>query len=196
MTRDLFWHLLASLKRVALGYLAGGHCRHRARRAGRQQQVGHARARSAVPGVAHDSAAGVAAAVAGRVHATASPRRSSSFSSPPSGPSSSTPRWASATSRRTTATWRACCGSTAPSSSPRSCCRPPRRTSSPGLRIGIGLSWLAIVAAEMLIGGVGIGFFIWDAWNSSLISDIILALVYVGHHRLPAGPRRSRSWAD
>jgi nitrate/nitrite transport system permease protein len=49
-----------------------------------------------------------------------------------------------------------------------------------GLRIGIGLSWLAIVAAEMLIGGVGIGFFIWDAWNSSLISDIIVALVYVG----------------
>lgn len=49
-----------------------------------------------------------------------------------------------------------------------------------GLRIGIGLSWLAIVAAEMLIGGVGIGFFIWDAWNSSLISEIILALIYVG----------------
>src|ERR1700730_18552276 len=49
-----------------------------------------------------------------------------------------------------------------------------------GLRIGIGLSWLAIVAAEMLIGGVGIGFFFWDAWNSSLISDIIVALIYVG----------------
>jgi nitrate/nitrite transport system permease protein len=49
-----------------------------------------------------------------------------------------------------------------------------------GLKIGIGLSWLAIIAAEMLIGGVGIGFFIWDAWNSSLISEIILALVYVG----------------
>ncbi len=49
-----------------------------------------------------------------------------------------------------------------------------------GLRIGVGLSWLAIVAAEMLIGGVGIGFFIWDAWNSSRISDIILALIYVG----------------
>jgi nitrate/nitrite transport system permease protein len=49
-----------------------------------------------------------------------------------------------------------------------------------GLRIGIGLSWLAIVAGEMLIGGVGIGFFIWDSWNSSRISDIILALVYVG----------------
>ncbi|GAB4210257.1 MAG: nitrate ABC transporter permease [Synechococcales cyanobacterium] len=49
-----------------------------------------------------------------------------------------------------------------------------------GLRIGVGLSWLAIVAAEMLIGGVGIGFFIWDAWNSSRISEIILALIYVG----------------
>lgn len=49
-----------------------------------------------------------------------------------------------------------------------------------GLRIGIGLSWLAIIAAEMLVGGVGIGFFIWDAWNSSRISDIILALIYVG----------------
>jgi nitrate/nitrite transport system permease protein len=49
-----------------------------------------------------------------------------------------------------------------------------------GLRIGVGLSWLAIVAAEMLIGGVGIGFFVWDSWNSSRISDIILALVYVG----------------
>ncbi|WP_207536606.1 nitrate ABC transporter permease [Sabulicella rubraurantiaca] len=49
-----------------------------------------------------------------------------------------------------------------------------------GLRIGIGLSWLAIVAAEMLIGGVGIGFFIWDAWNSSNLSDIMVALAYVG----------------
>jgi len=49
-----------------------------------------------------------------------------------------------------------------------------------GLRIGVGLSWLAIVAAEMLVGGVGIGFFIWDAWNSSLLSEIILALIYVG----------------
>ncbi|BFM38963.1 nitrate ABC transporter permease [Synechocystis sp. LKSZ1] len=49
-----------------------------------------------------------------------------------------------------------------------------------GLRIGIGLSWLAIVAAEMLVGGVGIGFFIWDAYNSSRMSEIILALIYVG----------------
>ncbi len=49
-----------------------------------------------------------------------------------------------------------------------------------GLRIGIGLSWLAIVAAEMLTGGVGIGFFIWDAWNSSKLSDIVVALFYIG----------------
>ncbi len=49
-----------------------------------------------------------------------------------------------------------------------------------GLRIGIGLSWLAIVAAEMLTGGVGIGFFIWDAWNSSRLPDIFVALLYIG----------------
>jgi nitrate/nitrite transport system permease protein len=49
-----------------------------------------------------------------------------------------------------------------------------------GLRIGVGLSWLAIVAAEMLTGGVGIGFFIWDAWNSSRLADIVVALLYIG----------------
>lgn len=49
-----------------------------------------------------------------------------------------------------------------------------------GLRIGVGMSWLAIVASEMLLGGVGIGFFIWDQYNSSRKSDIIVALLYVG----------------
>ncbi len=49
-----------------------------------------------------------------------------------------------------------------------------------GLRIAIGMAWLAIVAAEMLTGGVGIGFFIWDSWNSSRLSDIIVSVVYVG----------------
>jgi nitrate/nitrite transport system permease protein len=49
-----------------------------------------------------------------------------------------------------------------------------------GLRIGVGLSWLAIIAAEMLVGGVGIGFFVWDAWNSSNLPDIVVALVYIG----------------
>ncbi|HYW22442.1 MAG TPA: nitrate ABC transporter permease [Nodularia sp. (in: cyanobacteria)] len=52
-----------------------------------------------------------------------------------------------------------------------------------GLRIGIGLSWLAIIAAEMLVGGVGIGSFIWTAYNTSTdtnLSEIIIALIYVG----------------
>jgi nitrate/nitrite transport system permease protein len=49
-----------------------------------------------------------------------------------------------------------------------------------GLRIGVGMSWLAIVASEMLLGGVGIGFFIWDQYNSSRMSDIIVALLWVG----------------
>jgi nitrate/nitrite transport system permease protein len=49
-----------------------------------------------------------------------------------------------------------------------------------GLRIGIGMSWLAIVAAEMVQGGTGIGFFIWDSYNSSLLTDTIVALVWIG----------------
>ncbi|MDP2801803.1 MAG: ABC transporter permease subunit, partial [Phreatobacter sp.] len=49
-----------------------------------------------------------------------------------------------------------------------------------GIRLSMGVAWLVIVAAEMLTGGVGIGFFIWDAWNSSKLSDIIVALVYIG----------------
>jgi nitrate/nitrite transport system permease protein len=49
-----------------------------------------------------------------------------------------------------------------------------------GLRIGIGMSWLAIVASEMLLGGVGVGFFIWDQYNSSRIADIVVALIWVG----------------
>ena len=49
-----------------------------------------------------------------------------------------------------------------------------------GLRIGVGMSWLGIIASEMLLGGVGIGFFIWDQYNASRISDIIVALAWVG----------------
>ena len=49
-----------------------------------------------------------------------------------------------------------------------------------GLRIGVGMSWLAIVASEMLLGGVGVGFFIWDQYNSGRISDIVVALAWVG----------------
>jgi len=50
-----------------------------------------------------------------------------------------------------------------------------------GLRIAIGLAWLAIIAAEIVMSGiVGIGFFIWDAYQQNYISEIILAVLYIG----------------
>lgn len=49
-----------------------------------------------------------------------------------------------------------------------------------GLRIGVGLAWLAIVAAEMLTGGVGVGFFLWDSWNSGRLTDIVVAVGGIG----------------
>ncbi|MFM6189551.1 MAG: nitrate ABC transporter permease [Planktothrix sp.] len=50
-----------------------------------------------------------------------------------------------------------------------------------GLRIAVGLAWLAIIAAEIVMSGiVGIGFFIWDAYQQNYISDILLAVVYIG----------------
>jgi bicarbonate transport system permease protein len=50
-----------------------------------------------------------------------------------------------------------------------------------GLRIAIGLAWLAIIAAEIVMSGiVGIGFFIWDAYQNNKVSEIILALIYIG----------------
>ncbi|NJK27511.1 MAG: nitrate ABC transporter permease [Coleofasciculaceae cyanobacterium SM2_3_26] len=50
-----------------------------------------------------------------------------------------------------------------------------------GLRIAIGLAWLAIIAAEIVMSGiVGIGFFIWDAYQQNYVSEIILAVAYIG----------------
>jgi nitrate/nitrite transport system permease protein len=49
-----------------------------------------------------------------------------------------------------------------------------------GLRISIGIAWLVIVAAEMLTGGVGIGFFVWDEWNNLSLEHIILAIFIIG----------------
>ncbi len=50
-----------------------------------------------------------------------------------------------------------------------------------GLRIAIGLAWLAIIAAEIVMSGiVGIGFFIWNAYQNNNVSEVILALVYIG----------------
>jgi bicarbonate transport system permease protein len=50
-----------------------------------------------------------------------------------------------------------------------------------GLRISIGLAWLAIIAAEIVMPGTpGIGFFIWDAYQNSYVSDIVLGVVWIG----------------
>jgi bicarbonate transport system permease protein len=50
-----------------------------------------------------------------------------------------------------------------------------------GLRIAIGLAWLAIIAAEIVMSGiVGIGFFIWNAYQNNNVSEVILALIYIG----------------
>lgn len=50
-----------------------------------------------------------------------------------------------------------------------------------GLRIAIGLAWLAIIAAEIVMSGVvGIGFFIWDAYQNNYVSEVILAVFYIG----------------
>jgi nitrate/nitrite transport system permease protein len=49
-----------------------------------------------------------------------------------------------------------------------------------GMRISIGIAWLVIVAAEMLIGGTGIGYFVWNEWNGLNIDSMILAILVIG----------------
>ena len=49
-----------------------------------------------------------------------------------------------------------------------------------GVRLSIGVAWLVIVAAEMLTGGVGIGFWVWDEWNNLVVEHIIIAIFVVG----------------
>lgn len=49
-----------------------------------------------------------------------------------------------------------------------------------GVRLSIGVAWLVIVAAEMLTGGVGIGFWVWDQWNNLSVEHIIIAIFVVG----------------
>jgi len=49
-----------------------------------------------------------------------------------------------------------------------------------GLRLSLGIAWLVIVAVEMLTGGVGIGFFLWDEWNRLNLSSVFLAVVVIG----------------
>jgi len=49
-----------------------------------------------------------------------------------------------------------------------------------GLRLSIGIAWLVIVAGEMLSGGTGIGFFVWDSWNALSLERVISALLLIG----------------
>jgi nitrate/nitrite transport system permease protein len=49
-----------------------------------------------------------------------------------------------------------------------------------GMRISMGIAWLVIVAAEMLIGGTGIGYFVWNQWNNLSLSDVIFAVLLIG----------------
>ena len=49
-----------------------------------------------------------------------------------------------------------------------------------GARISIGIAWLVIVAAEMLVGGTGIGYFVWNQWNNLAIADIVVAILVIG----------------
>lgn len=49
-----------------------------------------------------------------------------------------------------------------------------------GLRIGLGIAWLVIVAVEMLTGGIGIGFFVWDEWSRLNLNSVFLAILAIG----------------
>ena len=49
-----------------------------------------------------------------------------------------------------------------------------------GLRLSIGVAWMVIVAAEMLSGGVGIGFFVWDSWNALSLEKVMSAILIIG----------------
>ena len=49
-----------------------------------------------------------------------------------------------------------------------------------GVRLSIGVAWLVIVAAEMLTGGVGIGFWVWDEWNNLKVDHILIAIFVIG----------------
>jgi nitrate/nitrite transport system permease protein len=49
-----------------------------------------------------------------------------------------------------------------------------------GMRISMGIAWLVIVAAEMLVGGTGIGYFVWNEWNNLSLTNVIFAILLIG----------------
>ena len=70
-----------------------------------------------------------------------------------------------------------------------------------GMRISIGIAWLVIVAAEMLVGGTGIGYFVWNEWNNLSITNVITAILFIGIvgmilDQIMAWLQRAVSYAD
>jgi nitrate/nitrite transport system permease protein len=63
-----------------------------------------------------------------------------------------------------------------------------------GLRLSVGVAWLVIVAGEMLSGGIGIGFFVWDSWNALSLEKVISAILIIGIVGLILD--RAFSWAE
>jgi nitrate/nitrite transport system permease protein len=49
-----------------------------------------------------------------------------------------------------------------------------------GMRISMGIAWLVIVAAEMLVGGTGIGYFVWNEWNNLSLTNVMFAILMIG----------------
>jgi nitrate/nitrite transport system permease protein len=62
-----------------------------------------------------------------------------------------------------------------------------------GLRLSMGVAWMVIVAGEMLSGGIGIGFFVWDSWNQLNLEKVLAAIVIIGVVGLALD--RSFEWA-
>ncbi len=70
-----------------------------------------------------------------------------------------------------------------------------------GMRISIGIAWLVIVAAEMLVGGTGIGYWVWNQWNNLSLADIVIAILLIGMvglllDRLLGAVARSVAWQE
>ncbi len=70
-----------------------------------------------------------------------------------------------------------------------------------GMRISVGIAWLVIVAAEMLVGGTGIGYFVWNQWNNLSLADILLGILLIGLvgmalDRLLAGAASMVTWRE
>ena len=67
--------------------------------------------------------------------------------------------------------WRTAFGVILPSAAP---------TIITGARISVGIAWLVIVAAEMLVGGTGIGYFVWNEWNNLSLANILVGILLIG----------------